>query len=190
MPWINLVPSVYGDFTSFDMEQKFFWSGRTSTFCKVAVSALYLHSCPDAYIDEGNHTIRPYKDGPVAPEHFGIPLLHLPVRSQERLKYKLTNSQRFLHSKHNTLSGEGSHVHKLLATIEGERTSKYHLNAIAADYGQLNEQLITIDPEALEWPVQDLPCYLSTSRMERPRAFSLGATLAADAKPNGGIWNS
>ncbi len=182
LPWINLVPSVYGDFASFDTEQKFYWSGRTSSFCKVAVSALYFHSFPDAYVDEGNHTVRRYKDGPIAPEHFGIPLLHVPLRSQDRLKYKLTNSLRFLHSKHNTLTGEGSHVHKILATIEGERTSKYHLNAIAADYGQLNEQNEAIDPEALEWPIQELPRYLSSLQLERPRALSLGATLAADAK--------
>ena len=119
MPWINLIPSSYCDFSSFNYDQRFYWSGRTSTFCKIAVSSLYFHSSSDAYIDEGNHNIRSYKNGPLAPRNLGMPLLHVPVRSRERLKYKLRNSLRFLGSKHNTETGEGSHVSSILDVIEG-----------------------------------------------------------------------
>jgi hypothetical protein len=181
MPWINLVPSNYADFTSFNPDQNFHWSGRTSVFCKIAVSNLYFHSHPDAFIDEGNHTIRPYKDGPFAPQQFGLPLLHVPVRSRERLKYKLTNSLRFLNSKHNTTVGEGSHVSSILEAIEGEHASKEYLNAIAADYGQSEEKLEAIDTERLEWPVKVLPRYLARTEGALPQSLSLGATLAADA---------
>ena len=30
MPWINMVPSRYGRFNSFDISQEFYWSGRVS----------------------------------------------------------------------------------------------------------------------------------------------------------------
>jgi hypothetical protein len=182
MPWINLVPSAYSDFSSFDPRQEFHWSGRTSIFCKIAVSNLFFHNHPDAFIDEGNHTIRSYKDGPLAPQHFGIPLLHVPVRSRERLKYKLTNSLRFLSSKHTTNVGEGSHVSTILDAIEGELASEEYLNAIAADYGQSDEKLEAIEPEKLDWPVKRLPGYLAATPCAPAQSLSLGATLAADAK--------
>ena len=33
MPWVNLIPESYGDFTSFDPEQKFYWRGDVK-FCQ------------------------------------------------------------------------------------------------------------------------------------------------------------
>ena len=182
MPWVNLIPSSYSDFSSFNSEQKFCWSGRASTFCKIAVSSLYFYSHPDAFIDEGNHTIRPNKNGPVAPQHFGMPLLHVPVRSRERLKYKLRSSLRLLGSKHNTKTGEGSHVSAILDAIEGGHASKEYLNGIAADYGQSYQELEAIDTEKLDWPKKLLPRYLAMTQGAHPQALSLGATLAADAR--------
>ena len=182
MPWVNLIPSGYSDFSSFNSEQKFYWSGRASTFCKIAVSSLYFYSHPDAFIDEGNHTIRPYKNGPVAPQHFGMPLLHVPVRSRERLKYKLTSSLRLLGSKHNTKTGEGSHVSAILDAVESGHASKEYLNGIAADYGQSYQELEAIDTEKLDWPKKLLPRYLAMTQGAHPQALSLGATLAADAR--------
>ncbi len=182
MPWLNLIPETFGEFSLFAVEQRFFWRGRVSRFAKIAASTLYFHAHPDAYIEEGNHRIRSSIDGPLAEERFGLPLLHLPVRSHERLLYKLTNSLRFLSSKHNTKEGEGSHVFSILEAIKGERTSKAYLNAIAAHYGENDEPLEALDPEALDFPVMELPRYLTTARKEPPRTLTLGLTLAADAK--------
>jgi hypothetical protein len=181
MPWLNLIPSSYCDFLSFNYDQRFYWSGRTSAFCKIAVSSLYFHSHSDAYINEGNHTISLYQNGPLAPQHFGMPLLHVPVRSRERLKYKLSNSLRFLSSKHNSENGEGSHVSSILDVIEGEQTSKEYLNAIATDYGRSDHELEAVDPQRLDWPEKLLPRYLVTTQGARPQALSLGATLSADS---------
>ncbi|MBB4198051.1 hypothetical protein GGD83_001844 [Rhodoblastus sphagnicola] len=183
MPWINLVPSSYSDFSSFDLGQNFRWTGRTSPYCKVAVSSLYFHNNPDATLAEGNHTISPCNDGTPAAPIIGMPLLHVPVRSRERLKYKMTNSLRFLRSKHNVRDGEGSHVSTILDLIENIESSVGYLNAIAAEYGQNNAKLQVVDPAALDWPVRRLPAYLRDRAPEmRDDATSIGATLAADAE--------
>jgi GT2 family glycosyltransferase len=182
MPWINLVPSEYVDFTSFDSQQEFRWSGRASIFCKVAVSSLFFHTNPNAYINEGNHTISANNDGSFVQQHFGIPLLHVPVRSRERLIYKLTNAVRFLGSKHNTVTGEGHHVSSILNVIAGAGTSNERLNAVAANYGQPDGGLEAIEPAKLGWPVKLLPRYLALREGGPPPSLSLGATLAADTK--------
>ena len=183
MPWINLVPSSYSDFRSFDPSQKFYWSGRASNFCKIAVSSLYFHNNPDALIAEGNHTISPFKDAAPSAQILGFPLLHVPVRSRERLKYRMTNSLRFLRSKHNTLAGEGGHVSSILRLIEDVDASANYLNAIAADYGQSNTTIEALDPAELAWPTKVLPAYLRTELAEKQgRALSIGVTLAADAQ--------
>ena len=63
----------------------------------------------------------------------------------------------------------------------GERTSKLYLNAIAAHYGESDEPLEALEPDALEFPVRELPRYLTASRKEPRCARNLGLTLAADA---------
>ena len=159
------------------------WSGRTSNFCKIAISSLYFHNNPNALIAEGNHTISPFKDTTPAAQILGLPLLHMPVRSRERLKYKMTNSLRFLSSKHNTLAGEGSHVSSILGLIENVDASANYLNAIAADYGQSNTNIEALDPAELAWPTKVLPTYLRTESAEtQGHALSIGVTLAADAQ--------
>jgi hypothetical protein len=69
-----------------------------------------------------------------------------------------------------------------LDAIESEPASHEFLNAIAADYGQSDEQLEAINPEKLEWPVKCLPRYLTMPQGFTKPGLSLGATLAADAK--------
>ncbi|MEP9379032.1 class I SAM-dependent methyltransferase [Aquabacter sp. CN5-332] len=183
MPWINLVPSSYSDFQSFDLGQDFRWNGRVSTFCKIAVSSLYFHNNPDAVIAEGNHTISPYRDAQPAAAILGMPLLHVPLRSRERLKYKMTNGLRFLRTKHNTGVGEGSHVVSILSLIENLDASAGYLNAIAADYGQSNASIEAVDPVALAWPTKILPAYLRIkSAVCGQEARTSGVTLAADAQ--------
>ena len=46
LPWINLVPTKYGTYTSFDTAQDFHWSGRTSTYAKAAISSLFAAKNP------------------------------------------------------------------------------------------------------------------------------------------------
>ena len=38
LSWVNLVPSTYGGFSTFEPDQEFPWSGRASTYFKVALS--------------------------------------------------------------------------------------------------------------------------------------------------------
>jgi hypothetical protein len=183
MPWINLVPESYSDFNSFDPAQRFHWTGRVSSLCKIAVSSLYFYNNPDAYIAEGNHTIRPSMQSQPASAIIGLPLLHVPVRSRERLRYRMTNNLRLMRSKHNLSPGEGSHVLAILGLIENVESSAGYLNAIAADYGRDDTKLEAIDPSALDWPVRRLPGYLRDAQTGMSDlARNIGATLAADAE--------
>ena len=186
MPWINLVPSRYSDFSSFNVEQKFYWSGRTSSISKIAVSSLYFHSHPDAFISESNRSIYQYKDGPRALQHLGLPLLHVPVRSRQRLSYKITNIVRLLKSNHNMDPGangeDAGHISGFLDTLGGDVSPTEYLNAIAADYGQPALELERFEPDKLDWPVKFLPRYSVKAPGGRPQALTVGATLAADMK--------
>jgi hypothetical protein len=186
MPWINLVPSVYSDFHSFDVGQKLYWSGRTSPICKVAVSSLYFHDHPDAFIGEGNRSICPYSGAASALPRLGMPLLHVPVRSRQRLKYKITNNLRLLEGAHDIEARTGgrhdSHVSSFLDAMDIDVAPAEYLNAIAANYGQPARELEGLEPEKLDWPAKFLPRYGMKLSGVPPQALSVGATLAADAK--------
>ena len=186
LPWINLVPSCYSDFSSFNAEQKFYWSGRTSPISKIAVSSLYFHNYPDAFVTEGNRSICQYKNGPPALQHLGLPLLHVPVRSRQRLTYKIANTFRLLESSRDTEpggSGEDSgRISALLDTLGDDVTPAEYLNAIAADYGQPGLKLERLAPEKLDWPVKFLPRYAGKLSGSRRQGLTAGTTLAADMR--------
>ena len=186
LPWINLVPSRYSDFSSFNVEQEFYWSGRTSPISKIAVSSLYFHNHPDAFVTEGNRSLCQYKNGPPALRHLGLPLLHVPVRSRQRLTYKIANTFRLLKSNHDTEprgSGEDrGRISALLDTLGDDVAPAEYLNAIAADYGQPGLDLERLAPNKLDWPVKLLPRYGGKLPGSRPQALTVGTTLAADMR--------
>ena len=110
MPWINLIPSRYGDFEAFPADQTFSCLPQPSSVSKVAISAQFALVHPDFSIEEGNHNVSRTFDGGPQTVRPAFPLLHLPIRSAARLKYKMINAQRLLDSKHNTGSDEGHHI--------------------------------------------------------------------------------
>ena len=112
-PWINLVPTEYGNYNTFDATQDFCWSGRTSKFSKVVLSNLFAANNPDYHIHEGNHLVAPSPTAPPIWDRPGLPLLHVPIRSLERLKFKIGAARRLTNAKHNRVQGEGSHVDEL-----------------------------------------------------------------------------
>ena len=135
MPWINLIPSRYGDFEAFPADQTFSCLPQPSSVSKVAISAQFALVHPDFSIEEGNHNVsRTFAGGPqtVRP---GFPLLHLPIRSAARLKYKMINAQRLLDSKHNTGSDEGFHIQAVLRRLEGEAPTPKLMASLARTYG-------------------------------------------------------
>ena len=180
MPWINLIPSEYGCFTEFEADREFFWSGRVSPFRKIAVSCVYLNAYPNFHVYEGNHHISRDLSAPPESENLGLTLLHLPVRSADRLKYKLLNGLRLLETKHNTVSGEGNHAGKILGLIAGGRVSPEHLNAVTAHYGVNEKEIESLNPRDFDWPTKSLPNYLLKSKPVEIVSRPLGETLMRD----------
>ena len=181
MPWINLVPSVYGRFDLFDVKQDFYWSGRVSPFSKVAMSSLYMSTNPEFNIFEGNHHVSNYMGEPPIKKNLGLPLLHIPVRSADRLRYKLRSALRLLRSKHNTVKGEGSHAPKALRFIADDGAEPGILNVIAANYGVNDDDVDTLIPRELGWPTKTLADYVVNPEPVSIAPRRLGETLFRDA---------
>ncbi|HEY1783622.1 MAG TPA: glycosyltransferase family 2 protein [Roseiarcus sp.] len=140
LPWINLAPSEYGSFESLRLDQDFFYRVEPSPIHKVAISARYALIYPDFSLEEGNHNVNRSINGPPERARPAFSILHLPVRSASRLKYKLINASRLLGSKHNTGDEEGHHVRTILRRLEEEVATPALLNMIVANYS-LKEDL-------------------------------------------------
>jgi hypothetical protein len=190
LPWINLVPSQYGDFTHFDPSQPFYWSGRTSKFTKLALSSIFAANNPDYCIEEGNHTVSPAPGADPVGERPGIPLLHVPIRSQDRFRFKISVAHRMNTAKHNRQEEEGTHVREFEKLLSAGSVEPAELNAMAANYGETVTSKRALDPPALGWPVKRLPAYIAGSEAGALpwswRFASLSETLVADADT---IWD-
>ncbi len=164
MPWINMVPSEFGTFDHFDPAQDFFWSGRVQPYNKIAVSGAYFAANPGFNIQEGNHHIA--RDGDMEgidwQENIGLALLHVPVRSADRLRYKIAKAMATLATKHNAREGEGYHVIRISKLISEGRSNSEGLNVIAANYGINDDKSTSVDVEAMGWPRKRLPSYCYT----------------------------
>jgi len=182
LPWMNLIPSSYSDFSSFSWNQIYFWSGRVSSYRKVAVSSLYFERFPQAFLHEGNHNISPFEGAEPCAEILGPPLLHIPVRSLNRLKYKLTIGLRSIATKHDRLQSEGVHFSDIQSVIGAGATDAGYINAIVANYGESMSGIDPIFPEREGWPEKSLPRYLQEQSLPPVQARTLGATLMADAQ--------
>jgi hypothetical protein len=183
MPWMNLVPTRFGTFTSFDMAQDFHWSGRTSAFSKIAISSLFAANNPSYYIQEGNHAVCPTFGAREIHGESGLPLLHLPVRSLDRLKYKIGLGLRLVRAKHNRAQGEGNHADSLDELLTKGAIAAPELRFMAASYGRLVERTEALDPETLGWPIRRLPPFVyQADRAEDDAGMAgLAQTLRADA---------
>ena len=159
MPWINLVPERYGSYSDFDVNQDFFWSGRASKYSKVALTGSYVLRNPGFLIGNGNHSVSATAVAQPEPSthSLGLPLLHVPVRSPERARYKAENAKAIQANKHNQETGEGLHHAEILELVSRRGLSDHVLNAVAADYGFDTYFDEGIDPRELGWPRKRLP---------------------------------
>lgn len=189
-PWINLVPSHYGSYHSFDTTQKFFWSGRTSIYNKIAISSLFAANNPDYCIGEGNHAVSPTPTANPIADRPGLPILHVPIRSLDRFKLKIGSARRLTLAKHNRVQSEGVHVEVIDDMLSVGSVDPADLNFIAANYGELMEDKRTLDPVELGWPVRRLPAYVAESAdsptVWQGRFTGLSETLLADSAT---VWD-
>ena len=182
------MPTQYGNYNTFDATQDCYWSGRTSKFSKVALSNLFAANNPDYHIHEGNHLVAPSPTAPPIWDRPGLPLLHVPIRSLERLKFKIGGARRLTNTKHNRMQGEGSHVDELDELLSTGGIEQAELNYIAANYGEQIGQNQPLLPGELGWPVKRLPPYVADPRAARRTASAackLVQTLRADARAGG-----
>lgn len=183
-PWINLVPSHYGAYNSFDATQTFYWSGRTSKWSKVAVSSLFAANNPDFHITEGNHAVTPSPAAPAVAAGLGPALLHVPIRSIDRFKAKIGSARRLEERKHNRAGGEGQHVFWLDDLLTAGSTKLAALNYMAAKYGEPLDDTKAVMPAELDWPEKRLPAYVADTQGQaqgqQAVLASLSETLLAD----------
>ncbi|MFY0613469.1 MAG: class I SAM-dependent methyltransferase [Hyphomicrobiaceae bacterium] len=151
LPWLNLVPTNYGSFRDFSASQEFYWSGRTSHFKKVAISAQYAISHPDYVVEPGSHNVKSNAVAKPEETQLGIPLMHIQVRSVERIQYKASNALEIARHKHNQRPGDSSHHQPILDAIAGKTIDKELMNGIAQDYGS-KEPIKPCHPAELGWP--------------------------------------
>jgi hypothetical protein len=186
LPWVNLVPSRYGAYNSFDVTQAFRWSGRTSKFSKVAVSSLFAANNPDYHIHEGNHLVAPSLTAPPIDAGLGPALLHVPIRSIDRFKAKIGSARRLEERRHNRVSGDGKHVFWLDQLLTAGSTELAELNYMAAKYGEPMEETKIVLPTELGWPEKRLPAYVAAAEGQAPGQAgvfaSLSETLLADER--------
>ena len=183
LPWINLIPSTYSTYDSFDAAQAFSWSGRASSYCKAAISSVFAATYPDYVIHEGNHAVSRAPGAEPIWDRPGLPILHVPVRSIDRLRVKISSARRITEAKHNRGEGEGTHVFELDAML-ARGVDKPTLDYIAAHYGQPLGRIEAIRPDELGWPVRRLPAFVAAETDQPPTSYpreGISHTLRLDA---------
>jgi Methyltransferase domain/Glycosyl transferase family 2 len=187
LPWINLIPSRYGSFARFDAGQVYTADAQPAPVQKVAISSRYALINPDFYIEEGNHNVSESVENPPELERFAFPILHIPVRSAERLQYKLSNASLLLDSKHNTRSDEGDHVGTILGRLKEAKLTPALLDSIASTYSvkpetQKRETKKSASPEKAPLIRRQLPSYVLNVQKPLDHARSLTETFTLDAE--------
>jgi len=136
LPWINLIPTKFGNFETFNIAQEFLWRGRVSKYSKVAISRKLYEFDSNYLIDEGSHNVLNH-NGSYLTGSKRFSLLHLPIRSIERLKYKITKAYETLITKGEARkNGEGSHVIDLYKLISDSKIDNRFLQYLAAYYAE------------------------------------------------------
>lgn len=181
LDWINLVPERFGTFGEFDINQRFFYTDPKQKSGKVAISSKFALIYPDFHVDEGNHFIsKSQGDLPEEPAVLSS-LLHIPVRSAERLQYKLTSAAQLLKTKEGIKPLEGYHVTDILNRLRDRELDSELLCSIAASYstntpGKIEKGSVDIGG----WPTMPMPEYLISMSKKLNFSRSLEDVLLRD----------
>ena len=159
LPWLNMIPSEFGSYDKFSMDQEFRWTGRASSFRKVALTSKFVTENSSFSLSMGNHTVSSLNGGSSSPEVLGIPLLHIPIRSKDRLNYKANREETVLGNKVNGQSDDGMHL-KGIKDLSGQVDfSKEHLRGLVKNYGVEFGLNGISDDDFASLPVIKLPPY-------------------------------
>ena len=181
LPWTNLVPTNLGTFTSFDISQAFRWDGQLSRYGKVAISSSYAAMNPNFHVHQGNHAVSATRGQDLEVAHNGIRLLHIPIRSIDRLTYKLAAGMQAYHAKNAANGIEGFHWFELHDRLQRGTVEKRWLNGVIANYAEPLQSIKPVDPMASKWEVVRLP---GNVHLATPVAYAttLPETTAADER--------
>lgn len=161
LPWINLIPSRFGTYEHFPFDQDFRWTGRVSSFRKVALSVRFVLTNPRFHITMGNHGVMRQFSEPTVPETLGLPMLHLPIRSAERLSYKTRREVQVMSNRANRNAHEGQHAQEIESRTANRLLADHQLRALAKNYG-IEFECDTAETEDVQvWPILKLPDYLA-----------------------------
>jgi predicted O-methyltransferase YrrM len=150
--WKNLVPTAYGSFENFDLTQDFRWTGVCSRLPKVALSKTFASRFPDFQIYQGNHTVSAGKnENPVPADEIGT-IVHIPIRSIERFRYKLAWGVAAYKALQPNQTVEGFHWFDLHRRMEAGAVDIETLNGLVADYGEPIDRAQPVDPVSANWP--------------------------------------
>lgn len=134
--WINLIPTKFGTFEDFDLSQTFLSDGRSSRYGKVSLPASWAARHPNFELHMGNHFVRPTTyDLPIDTRVSGQ-LYHLPVRSLERLRYKLANGIEAYKARTGAGQLDGFHWFELHNSIESSQLDQDQISRIILHYGE------------------------------------------------------
>jgi Glycosyl transferase family 2 len=183
--WLNLIPTKYGSFTCFDAGQEFRLSGHVSAYGKIGLKASFVARHPQFFIHQGNHAVSSSPGQPPASTRDGSNMLHLPVRSLDRLRYKLAAGVRAYRAMTTRDPGLGFHWFELLDRLE-QGVGTDWINGVISRYGELLNDVEPIDPVRENWVVKFLP-RLCQSDDSDPQAKSLAKTIEADSRQ---IWTA
>ncbi len=176
LPWLNVIPSSFGSYDEFSMDQEFRWSGRASPFRKVALSSSFVAKNKNFSLSMGNHDVLLSNDGVRSSQVLGIPILHIPVRSKDRLVYKAYREEVVLRNKCNGSQGDGVHLKKIKELTERVDFSAENLRALAKNYG-IDSGLTTLsDQEFSLLPVMELPLHTKNSSLDKSYSKRLGVS--------------
>jgi hypothetical protein len=145
--WRNLVPTAFGSFDAFDLMQRFRWNGETSRYGKITIAATYAAQNPGFHVHMGNHAVSPSYEAPPAPTSNLGAILHIPIRSIERLRHKLALGVAAYRAKASRNSSEGFHWFELNKRLEDGNIDRKFLQGVIAQYGEPLDQIrpVTVD---------------------------------------------
>ncbi len=140
--WQNLIPTHFGTFDSFDLAQTFRFNGQTSRYGKVAIGASYAAQNPKFCVQTGNHTVRAERAvTEFAPAPSIGTIFHIPIRSMDRLRHKLSSGTAAYRAMPKSDAATGFHWFQLSEQIARGALTPELLNGIIANYGEPFEQL-------------------------------------------------
>ncbi|MFB3918015.1 MAG: class I SAM-dependent methyltransferase [Terriglobales bacterium] len=179
--WANLIPADPGTFTSFDTGQPFYWDGRLSRYGKIAIAASFAATHPNFHVHQGNHAVSGSRGQAPASMRDGCRLLHVPIRSLDRLRYKLAAGVQAYRAKTASNSSEGFHWFELYDRLERGAVAKDWINGVIAQYGEPLASVEPVDPVASNWEVVRIPAAFIPDAPAGVAA-SLPETVAADTR--------